>query len=72
MEEIHGRSRPSASGQKGRCREMELPREEQFWEWSFLSDFTNEMGRVEKTDGTETKGILALCFLKSPSMAIFP
>ncbi len=39
---------------------------------SFQSDFTNEMGRSYQTDRVGNNGHPVLCFLKLPSMAIFP
>ncbi len=40
--------------------------------WSFQSDFTNEMGKYYQTGRGGNNGHPVLCFLKLPSMAIFP
>ncbi len=40
--------------------------------WSVLSDFTNEMDKCCETDRVGNNGRRALCFLKLPSVAIFP
>ena len=40
--------------------------------WSVLSDFTNEMDKCCETDRVGNNGHRALCFLKLPSVAIFP
>ncbi len=42
------------------------------FDWSFQSDFTNEMGKCYGADRGGSKGHPCPCFLKSPSMAISP
>ena len=39
---------------------------------SFQSDFTNEMDKYYEIDRAGSDGHRVLCFLKLPSMAIFP